>query len=188
MCWVFVSCGSFWFSPDVLLDDVSFLCSVLVLRVLVLNSIWFWRDFSEACLFSLGALPMASSLKVPETLLPLTNSSLPSSEGKSWSCTLSFSEVVVKGGSLAISVPPTEIDENLAFWKNTLVGYFIGSRLGFIALKQKIYQLWNPKAAMVIYSLDSGFLLFKFESEEDKVSVLERGPWFFFKRILLLKQ
>lgn len=67
------------------------------------------------------------------------------------------------------------------------MGYFIGTRPGFLALKQKVQELWSIKGLMDMFSLLSGFLLFRFGGEEDKLSVLERGPLFVFGQILILK-
>lgn len=38
------------------------------------------------------------------------------------------------------------------------------------------------------FSLSAGFMLFKFGSIEDKVNVLERRPWFFCSKFLIMKE
>lgn len=100
--------------------------------------------------------------------------------------TLAYTPVNVKGGTLSISIPNGELDNNISYQKNSLVGNFIGARPAFLVLKQKAHQLWNIKGGLDIHSLPSRFFLFRFDNDEDKLSVLEHGPWFCY-HILILK-
>lgn len=47
--------------------------------------------------------------------------------------------------------PQEEIDENRNYWRNSLVGYFIGARLAFFALKQRVLQMWIIKGTMELF-------------------------------------
>lgn len=67
------------------------------------------------------------------------------------------------------------------------MGYFIGTRPGYLAFKQKAHQRWEVEGAMDIFSLPWGFLVFRFDNKDDKRLVVKGGPWFFFGRIFILK-
>lgn len=63
------------------------------------------------------------------------------------------------------------------------MGYFIGARPPtYLALKRKVLELWKVKGNLDIHSMPSGFILFRFENEEDKISVLERGLGLFLEK------
>lgn len=83
-----------------------------------------------------------------------------------------------------------EIDEDLVDngkWTNCLVGYFLDGRMNFNLLRSTAHKVWDSMGLVSVIPDVSGFTFFEFRDEEAKLSVLEKGPWFFSKRCLVLK-
>ncbi|KAF5206107.1 Rna exonuclease [Thalictrum thalictroides] len=74
-----------------------------------------------------------------------------------------------------VSVVPREIiDHGVEYWKNYLVGYFVGKRMPYFLVKRTIEKEWKLKGGLEI-TTDGKIYYFKFTEEEDKNDVLERG-------------
>ncbi|XP_077228341.1 uncharacterized protein LOC143861286 [Tasmannia lanceolata] len=58
-------------------------------------------------------------------------------------------------------------------WKNCLLGYFLGPRPYYIALKNHLSRIWRLKGDFDLIALPNSFFLFKFNLEEDCTKVLE---------------
>nr|TKR85189.1 hypothetical protein D5086_0000250420 [Populus alba] len=78
-----------------------------------------------------------------------------------------------------------DIDTKCELWKLCLVGYIAGRNTGFKALQNLIDNTWKCKASLTIH--ESGWLIFKFVNEEDKLNVLSGGPYLVFGRPLILR-
>ena len=76
-----------------------------------------------------------------------------------------------------VSMPKEVRIEGSFAWKNTLVGYFIGKKLPFSYVKNGTARLWSKLGLRDMVATDSGFYFFKFDSEEESLSILEGGPW-----------
>lgn len=67
--------------------------------------------------------------------------------------------------------------EGCSVWKLTLVGHFVGQRLSYPTVNSIAHKLWDDSGLEeVVLSTDNGCFCFKFKSEEDLGSVLERAP------------
>ncbi|KAK4365586.1 hypothetical protein RND71_013466 [Anisodus tanguticus] len=77
-----------------------------------------------------------------------------------------------------------DFDDLHATWGHLLVGYFAGKYPGGPAL-QKLCRSWRVKYRFSVHS--SGWIIFKFESAEDKFKVISKGPHFVYSTALLLK-
>ncbi|KAJ6880890.1 hypothetical protein NC652_034041 [Populus alba x Populus x berolinensis] len=71
-----------------------------------------------------------------------------------------------------------DIDTKCELWKLCLVGYIAGRYTGFKALQNLIDNTWKCKASLTIH--ESGWLIFKFANEDDKLNVLS-GVFSFWK-------
>jgi hypothetical protein len=78
-----------------------------------------------------------------------------------------------------------DLDNKCDLWKMSLVGYITGHSPGFKALQNLIVNTWHCEASLTIH--DSGWLIFKFANEEDKLNVLYGGPYLVYGRPLILK-
>ena len=70
-------------------------------------------------------------------------------------------------------------------WKRCLIGYIAGKYPGFTALKSVITNIWKKDANLTIH--ESGWLVYEFKKEEDKMDVLNGGPYLIYGRPLILK-
>ncbi|GFZ13832.1 hypothetical protein Acr_24g0000220 [Actinidia rufa] len=77
-----------------------------------------------------------------------------------------------------------DIQESDFHWERCLIGYFSGRFPGKQALRQ-ITNSW--KVQVTVKHHGSGWLIFQFSSDDDKVSVLGNGPYIIYGRPLLLK-
>ena len=48
-------------------------------------------------------------------------------------------------------------------------------------------KLWNPRAGFDILDLGFGFFLVKFDNEEDRITVMDGGPWMLFDHYLSIQ-
>ena len=66
-----------------------------------------------------------------------------------------------------------------------LVGYIAGRSPGFKALQNLIVNSWHCEASLTIH--ESGWLIFKFAKDTDKLNVLSGGPYLVYGRPLILR-
>jgi len=70
-----------------------------------------------------------------------------------------------------------DLDSKYDLWKLCLVGYVAGKFPGFKALNNVIANSWNCEATLSTH--ESGWLIFRFTNEADKLNVLSGGlTWF----------
>ncbi|XP_043696797.1 uncharacterized protein LOC122647479 [Telopea speciosissima] len=119
--------------------------------------------------------------------------------GVPWSALFSSSSSSLLGDGLKLSfVQPEEIDgvlaakcsdsiikEGLDKWRNTLMGHFIGGRPSFTFARDMLLKQWKISGHVDVNLLDSGFFKFRFSLEEDKIKVLEGGPWYVQRRPMI---
>ncbi|KAJ6377610.1 hypothetical protein OIU76_026564 [Salix suchowensis] len=79
-----------------------------------------------------------------------------------------------------------DIDVACDIWKLCLIGYVAGKFPGVQALRNIISSSWNCVAKMQIH--DSGWIIYKFQSELEKLNVLHGGPYLIYGRPLMLKE
>ncbi|KAL2511224.1 Uncharacterized protein Adt_16824 [Abeliophyllum distichum] len=86
--------------------------------------------------------------------------------------------------SEVLTLEESDLDNVELSWGYCLMGYFAGRFPGKTALL-KLCDSWNIQYKY--YPHESGWLIFKFRNEEDRMSVLNGGPYFVFGRPLMLK-
>ena len=69
-------------------------------------------------------------------------------------------------------------------WKLCAIGYVSGKFPGYRALNNIIVNVWKCEATLTIH--ESGWLVYKFQNEVDKFSVLCGGPYLVYGRPLIL--
>lgn len=107
---------------------------------------------------------------MPKFLIVLANHGalFPQKVNINESYVLQHSNVQVNKGLIHIRSDLEEIDRHIEYWKYSLVGYFFGSKASLPFYKND--GSWNLKGAFDLLTLLAGFLLFRFELEEDKLS------------------
>lgn len=61
-------------------------------------------------------------------------------------------------------------------WKETLIGVVVGARVSRKAMVNFMTSSWNVAKPKLNFK-DNGVIMLKFCSHEDKLWVLEKGPW-----------
>ncbi|XP_020689233.1 uncharacterized protein LOC110104462 [Dendrobium catenatum] len=64
-------------------------------------------------------------------------------------------------------------------WNLCLVGYSVGKRPYYEALKETAMRIWKLKGTFELIALTDGFFLFKFSLPKDYDMVWSKGAWFF---------
>jgi hypothetical protein len=79
-----------------------------------------------------------------------------------------------------------DLDHSSDDWKLCVVGYVSGKFPGYRALNSIIENTWKCSASLTLH--ESGWLIYRFENEEDKLAVLCGGPYLVYGRPLILRQ
>ncbi|KAL0917870.1 hypothetical protein M5K25_012971 [Dendrobium thyrsiflorum] len=150
----------------------------------------------------LGLLAPASSSSLPLSLFfsPLPNSSSPSLAAGP-SCPLSWDRILVDPLTVyefpissmptpedIIDFPTANIADAVEEWNLALVGYSLGKRPFYEALRSAVLKLWNLKGNIKLISVSDGFFLFKFSCSEDYDMVWSRGAWFIFDKPFIFQR
>ncbi|CAH9135340.1 unnamed protein product [Cuscuta epithymum] len=131
---------------------------------------------------------VAIDLPFSGTLAPV-----PQAEAKTWK-TLFKDNRDPKHGFKLRYVPPKgetldfgdrELPTMVDMWGYCLVGHFTGSFPGLKAVHD-LKATWGVKC--LVRSHKKGWLIFKFQSEEDRSKVLREGPYTVFGKLLMLKE
>ncbi|GAA0158931.1 hypothetical protein LIER_38755 [Lithospermum erythrorhizon] len=72
-------------------------------------------------------------------------------------------------------------------WKFVVVGYVLGLNPSFREMENFVTMRWNLLGNIEVHRMSSGIFVFNCSSEEDKLEIIERGPWSFSSRPLILK-
>ncbi|XP_043697562.1 uncharacterized protein LOC122648415, partial [Telopea speciosissima] len=100
---------------------------------------------------------------------------------------LSFVEPEEIEGVRVATCPESIIKEGLEKWRNTLMGHFIGGRPSFTFALDLLLKQWKISGHVDANLLDSGFFIFRFNLEEDKIKVLEGVPWYVQRMPMILR-
>ncbi|XP_077228658.1 uncharacterized protein LOC143861658 [Tasmannia lanceolata] len=102
---------------------------------------------------------------------------------------LKFKEPIVKdNGESGAKFLDEEFEETTDKWRHCLVGYFLGRKPYYVALREFLSRKWKIKGDFQLYAFHSGFFLFQFSNEEDCTSVLESPSLTYSGRILILQR
>ncbi|KAJ6856767.1 hypothetical protein NC651_038439 [Populus alba x Populus x berolinensis] len=78
-----------------------------------------------------------------------------------------------------------DLDVKCDFWKLCLIGYVAGRSPNFKALHNVIVNSWKCEASLIMH--ESGWLIYKFATDADKLSILTGGPYLVYGRPLILR-
>jgi hypothetical protein len=69
-----------------------------------------------------------------------------------------------------------------------MVGFFPGFKMPFHAVNTIASRVWRPYGLENVMTTTNGFMLFRFKTEEELHAVLEKGPWMFGGKNIILQQ
>ncbi|XP_039063545.1 uncharacterized protein LOC120208315 [Hibiscus syriacus] len=71
--------------------------------------------------------------------------------------------------------------------KQVVIMKLLGKKIGYKALINRIYALWNPIGNFNLIDLENDYFLVKFEYLEDYMRVLTEGPWMIYGSYLTVQ-
>uniref|UniRef100_A0A6N2LBF9 DUF4283 domain-containing protein n=1 Tax=Salix viminalis TaxID=40686 RepID=A0A6N2LBF9_SALVM len=91
-----------------------------------------------------------------------------------------------EGRKLEITVDM--LTENAEQWEWCMVGLFPGYKMNYHTVNMIANRIWKTGGLESVMSTASGFWLFWLQKEEQMQAILERGPWMFGGKTMILQQ
>ncbi|GAV59562.1 DUF4283 domain-containing protein [Cephalotus follicularis] len=101
---------------------------------------------------------------------------------------LSFHEPKVENGVCVVEPSDEVFELGVKKWSNALVGYFVGKRISFKAVKEQLEKKWKKWGGVSVITGDNGTFLFNFDNSAARDLVLSNGPWEVWGAYLALRQ
>ncbi|KAJ6287630.1 hypothetical protein OIU78_001700 [Salix suchowensis] len=73
-------------------------------------------------------------------------------------------------------------------WSRCMIGFFTGCRLPYHAVNLIARKVWGPHGLEQVLTMEDSFLIFRFKSEESVLDVMEKGPWMFGGKNIILQK
>ncbi|KAB5574568.1 hypothetical protein DKX38_001762 [Salix brachista] len=91
-----------------------------------------------------------------------------------------------QGGQLCI--PEEMLLNNLSQWNRSMVGFILGFKMSHRMVNTIASRVWRSCGLEQVTTMNNGFMLFRFKTEAELQAVMERGPWLFGGKAILLQQ
>ncbi|KAG6794318.1 hypothetical protein POTOM_003563 [Populus tomentosa] len=78
--------------------------------------------------------------------------------------------------------------DNAAQWNRCMVGFFPGFRMPYHAVNTIASRVWRQCGLENVTTTSNGFMIFWFTTEAEMHAVLEKGPWMFGGKNIVLQQ
>ena len=78
--------------------------------------------------------------------------------------------------------------DNADQWNRCMVGFFPGFRMPYHAVNTIASRVWRQCGLENVATTSNGFMLFRFKTEIEMHAVLEKGPWMFGGKNIVLQQ
>ncbi|KAJ6316386.1 hypothetical protein OIU78_019638 [Salix suchowensis] len=80
------------------------------------------------------------------------------------------------------------LTDNAEQWTRCMVGFFPGFRMNYHTVNTIANRVWRSGGLEDVMSTTSGFWIFRFQTEDQMLAILERGPWMFGGKGIVLQQ
>ncbi|KAJ6737819.1 hypothetical protein OIU85_019840 [Salix viminalis] len=87
-----------------------------------------------------------------------------------------------------LQIPAEMLQHNRDHWAKTMIGFFTGCRLPYHAVSLIAKKAWTRYCLEQVLTMDDGFLIFRFKTEEAITEVIEKGPWMFGGKNIILQK
>ncbi|KAK9704710.1 hypothetical protein RND81_07G006500 [Saponaria officinalis] len=91
-------------------------------------------------------------------------------------------------GSEEITIDESEFQEELVFWKYSLVGTTLGAKPKLAQLQEFVAKTWCHVEIPLVQYFKKGWFCFRFKSQEAMDGILRGGPWQLGKNALILQK
>ncbi|KAB5544818.1 hypothetical protein DKX38_012930 [Salix brachista] len=87
-----------------------------------------------------------------------------------------------------LKIPAGMVMHSMDHWKKCIIGFFIGCKMPYHAVSSIAKKAWKPYGMDQVTTMADGFYVFRFRTEEALGAVLERGPWMFGGKNIILQK
>ncbi|KAJ6374041.1 hypothetical protein OIU78_029696 [Salix suchowensis] len=77
---------------------------------------------------------------------------------------------------------------NVDHWSRCMIGCFTGYRIPYHAVNLIARKVWDSYGLEQVLTVADGFFIFRFKSEEDVLEIIEKGPWMFGGKNIILQK
>lgn len=88
----------------------------------------------------------------------------------------------------SLKITEDMLTENSTQWNRCMIGFFPGFRMPFHAVNSIASRAWRQYGLETVMTTANGFMIFRFNTEEEMHAVLEKGPWMFGGKNIILQQ
>lgn len=136
----------------------------------------------------------------PQTMLkPKASNPKPNSDGthNSWADKVRVSDSSTRFTLEPLSRQPVGCNlkiteamllDNSEQWNRCMIGFFPGFRMPFHAVNSIASRAWRSYGLENVTTTANGFMIFRFKTEDELHTVLEKGPWMFGGKNIILQQ
>ena len=78
--------------------------------------------------------------------------------------------------------------DNSEQWHRCMIGFFPGFRMPFHAVNSIASRAWRQYGLESVMKTSNGFIIFRFNTADEMHAVLEKGPWMFGGKNIILQQ
>ncbi|KAJ6887634.1 hypothetical protein NC652_028790 [Populus alba x Populus x berolinensis] len=78
--------------------------------------------------------------------------------------------------------------DNSEQWNRCMIGFFPGFRMPFHAVNSIAVRAWRQYGLESVMTTTNGFIIFRFNTADEMQTVLEKGPWMFGGKNIILQQ
>ena len=78
--------------------------------------------------------------------------------------------------------------DNSEQWHRCMIGFFPGFRMPFHAVNSIASRAWRQYGLESVMTTSNGFIIFRFNTADEMHAVLEKGPWMFGGKNIILQQ
>ncbi|KAJ6925337.1 hypothetical protein NC651_009875 [Populus alba x Populus x berolinensis] len=78
--------------------------------------------------------------------------------------------------------------ENKDQWMRCMIGFILGFKLPYHAVNAIATKAWRSCGLETIMTTANGFMIFRFKTEKEMHAVIEKGPWMFSGKNIILQQ
>ena len=78
--------------------------------------------------------------------------------------------------------------EVLLDWVFFFFFFFAGYSMSYYAVKTIAFRVWNKYGLEIVTSMANDFMVFKFKTEEGLLKIIDKGPWMFGGKYIIVHQ
>nr|TKS17241.1 hypothetical protein D5086_0000020720 [Populus alba] len=87
-----------------------------------------------------------------------------------------------------LRIPAELLSESADKWNRCMVGFSPGFKMNYHTINTIAIRAWKHYGLEDVMTTADGFMIFRFNTVEDMLGVLEKGPWMFGGKAIILQQ